>query len=64
MINRWIEIYLELLYDKVEIVPAIVGEEAGVEGERDLGHVILRPVPREILSLDGWMDNWIDRRRD
>ena len=42
---------LELLDDKVEVVPSIVGKEAGIEGESDLGHVRFRVVPREVLSF-------------
>ena len=44
-------VYLELLNDEVEIVPAVVSEEAGVEGQRDLGDILLSVVPREVLSL-------------
>ena len=44
-------VYLELLNDEVEIVPAVVREEAGVEGQRNLGDVLLSVVPREVLSL-------------
>ena len=44
-------VYLELLNDEVEIVPSVVREEAGVEGQGDLGDVLLSVVPREVLSL-------------
>ena len=44
--------YLEFLNDEVEIVPAVVREEAGVEGQRNLGDVLLSVVPREVLSLN------------
>ena len=42
---------LELLDDEVEIVPAGVGEEAGVEGESNDGHVSLRVLEGEELRL-------------
>ena len=43
---------LHLLDDKVEVVPAVVGKEAGVEGEGDLGQVRLRLLPGEVFSLE------------
>ena len=42
---------LKLLDDEVEVVPPVVGEEAGVEGERDLGVVLGGAVPGEVLNL-------------
>ena len=47
-VSHWV---LKLLDDKVEIIPAIVSKEAGVEGEGNLGEVCLRVVPGEILCL-------------
>ena len=44
-------LYLKLLDDKVEIVPAVVGEQAGVEGEHDAGEVSLRVLEVEVLRL-------------
>ena len=43
--------YLHLLDDEVEIVPAGVGEEAGVEGESNDGHVSLGVLEGEELRL-------------
>ena len=43
---------LHLLDDEVEVVPAVVGKEAGVEGEGDLGQVRLRLLPGEVFSLE------------
>ena len=42
---------LQLLYDEVEVVPSVVGEQAGVEGEGDLGVVLFGVVPAEVLDL-------------
>ena len=42
---------LQFLDDEVEIIPAIVSKEAGVEGESNLGEVRLRVVPVEVLCL-------------
>ncbi len=42
---------LELLDDEVQVVPAIVGEQSRVEGQRDLGHVGLGVVPGEIFHF-------------
>ena len=43
--------YLHLLDDEVEIVPAGVGEQAGVEGESNDGHVSLGVLEGEELRL-------------
>ena len=43
---------LHLLDHEVEVVPAVVGKEAGVEGEGDLGQVRLRLLPGEVFSLE------------
>ena len=43
--------YLHLLDDEVEVVPAGVGKQPGVEGEGDDGWVCLRPVPGEVLGV-------------
>ena len=42
---------LELLDDEVEVVPAVVSEESGIEGEGDLGVVLLGVLPGEVLGL-------------
>ena len=42
---------LELLDDEVEIVPAVVGEQTRVEGERDLGHVGLGVLPGKVTHV-------------
>ena len=49
---------LKLLDDEVEVVPAVVGEEARVEAQRDLGVVLLRALPGEVLRL-AW-EMWDD----
>ena len=42
---------LELLDDKVQVVPAVVSEEPRVEGERDLGEVSLGVLPGEVADI-------------
>ena len=42
---------LELLDDEVEIVPAVVGEQTRVEGERDLGEVRLGVLPGKVPHI-------------
>ena len=42
---------LELLDDEVEIVPAVVGEQTRVEGERDLGEVGLSVLPGKVTHV-------------
>ena len=42
---------LQFLYDEVEIIPAVVSKQAGVEGESNLGEVRLGVVPVEVLRL-------------
>ena len=44
-------LYLKLLDNEVEIVPAVVGEQSGVEGEHDPGEVSLRVLEVEVLCL-------------
>ena len=45
--------HLHLLDDEIQIIPAGVGEQAGVEGERNDGGIRHRPVPGEVLRLPG-----------
>ena len=42
---------LELLDDKVEVIPPVVREQSRVEAERDLGVVLFRALPGEVLRL-------------
>ncbi len=42
---------LEFFDDKVEIVPPVVGEQTGVEGERDLRNVGLGVVPSKVFDF-------------
>lgn len=42
---------LQLLDDEVEVVPAVVGEQPRIEAQRDLGVVLLRALPGEVLRL-------------
>ena len=44
-------VYLKLLDDEVEIVPAVVGKQPGVEGEHDPGEVSLSVLEIEVLCL-------------
>ena len=50
---------LKLLDDEVEVVPAVIGEEARVEAQRDLGVVLLRALPGEVLRLAWKIVGWI-----
>ena len=42
---------LKLLDDKVEVIPSVVREQSRVEAERDLGVVLFRALPGEVLRL-------------
>ena len=42
---------MELLDDEVEIIPAVVGEQARVEGEGDLGEVGLGVLPGKVPHI-------------
>ena len=42
---------LQLLDDKVEIIPSIVSKQTGIEGECNLRQVCLSVVPVEIFSF-------------
>ena len=44
-------VYLKLLDDEVEIVPAVVGKQSGIEGEHDPREVGLRVLEVEVLRL-------------
>ena len=42
---------LHLLNDEIQIIPSCVGEQPGVEGERNHGGIRLRPVPGEVFRV-------------
>ena len=42
---------LKLLDDKVEVIPSVVRKQPRVKAERDLGVVLFRALPGEVLRL-------------
>ena len=42
---------LKLFDDKVEVIPSVVCEQSRVEAECDLGVVLFRALPSEVLRL-------------